>query len=226
MILDTGPLLIWFAAAGLSVTYVAWDSFVRRNPEATVMKWGWVLITMYMGVVGLALYVLVDKEPRPGEHESFVKPLWKQGIGSTVHCIAGDATGIITAAVIVSILGLPMWLDLIIEYVAGFGFGLFIFQALFMKDMAGGKYGTAVVRSFIPEWFSMNMMAAGMFFVMTQLMMGRDMRAMEPTTPQFWFVMSVGVIVGFATAYPVNVWLVAQRLKHGLMTVRPKGAAA
>ena len=223
MILDDEILAVWFALAALSVIYVAWDSFVRKNPEATVMKWGWVLITLYMGPVGLALYVLADKEPRPGEHEEFVKPLWKQGIGSTVHCVAGDATGIIVAAVVVAVLGLPMWLDLIIEYAAGFVVGLFIFQALFMKDMAGGRYGTAVVRSFIPEWFSMNMMAAGMFFVMTLLMMGRDMRAMEPTQPQFWFVMSVGVIVGFATAYPVNVWLVAQGLKHGLMTVRPEG---
>ena len=224
MILDDEIVYAWFALAALSVAYVVWDSFVRRNPEATVMKWGWVLITLYMGPVALALYVLTDKEPEPGAHEEFVKPLWKQGIGSTVHCIAGDATGIITAAVIVAVLGLPMWLDLIIEYTAGFGFGLFIFQALFMKDMAGGRYGTAVYRSFIPEWFSMNMMAAGMFFVMTLLMMGRDMRAMEPTQPQFWFVMSIGVIVGFFTAYPVNVWLVAQGLKHGLMTVRPEGA--
>jgi manganese oxidase len=53
------------------------------------------------------------------------------------------------------------------------------------------------------------------------LMMGRDMRAMEPTEPLFWGVMSLGVIVGFATAYPVNVWMVSRNLKHGLMTARP-----
>ena len=34
---------------------------------------------------------------------------------------------------ITAALGLPMWLDLIVEYVAGFSFGLFIFQARFMK---------------------------------------------------------------------------------------------
>jgi hypothetical protein len=220
MILDDSFVFAWFGLAAVSVLYVAWDCFVKKNPEVTVMKWGWILITLYMGPVGLALYVLTDKEPRPGEHEEFIKPLWKQGMGSTVHCIAGDATGIITAAAIVTALGIPMSIDLVIEYAAGFAFGLFIFQALFMKNMAGGKYMTALRRSFIPEWLSMNMMAAGMFFVMTQLMMGRDMRAMDPRQPQFWFVMSMGVIVGFATAYPVNVWMVAQGLKHGLMTQR------
>jgi FtsP/CotA-like multicopper oxidase with cupredoxin domain len=224
VILDDSIVFIWFGLAAISVAYVAWDCFVKRNPEMTVMKWGWVLITLYMGPVALALYVLSDKEPRPGEHEEFIKPLWKQGVGSTVHCVAGDATGIITAAAIVAALGLPMTLDLAIEYAAGFAFGLFIFQALFMKNMAGGKYLTALRRSFIPEWLSMNTMAAGMFFVMTQLMMGRDMRAMDPAQPQFWFVMSMGVIVGFATAYPVNVWMVAQGLKHGLMTQRSAGS--
>jgi len=50
-------------------------------------------------------------------------------------------------------------------------------------------------------------------------MMGRDMRAMEPTEPLFWAVMSLGVIVGFFVAYPVNVWMVSKNLKHGLMHV-------
>jgi Sec-independent protein secretion pathway component TatC len=118
-----------------------------------------------------------------------------------------------------------MWIDLIVEYAAGFAFGLFIFQALFMKGMMGGTYPRAVKNSFIPEWFSMNMMAAGMFPVMIYLMMGRDMRAMEPTEPMFWGVMSLGVIVGFATAYPVNLWMVSRNLKHGLMTARPPSGA-
>ena len=76
------------------------------------MKWGWLLITVYMGPIALPLYVLTNKELRPGEHEAFIRPLWKQGIGSTVHCIAGDATGIVAAAVITAALGLPMWVDL------------------------------------------------------------------------------------------------------------------
>ena len=62
--------------------------------------------------------------PKPGGHEEFVKPLWKQGVGSTVHCVAGDATGIILAAVVTALVGLPMWADLIVEYTAGFLFGL------------------------------------------------------------------------------------------------------
>ena len=214
-------LAFWFAIAAASTLYVGFDQY-RNNPEPVVMKWGFILVTLYMGPLGLLLYVLADKEPRPGEHEAFTRPLWKQGVGSTIHCVAGDATGIILAAVITATLGLPMWLDLIVEYLAGFAFGLFIFQSLFMKSMMGGTYWENVRKSFLPEFVSMNFMMAGMAPVMSFLMMGRDMRAMEPTELLFGGVMSMGVTAGFTLAYPANVWLVARKLKHGLMTQRPQ----
>ena len=148
-------LLGWFALTLASAIYVAWDA-LTNNPEMTVMKWGWLLVTLYMGPITLILYILSCKEPAPGTHEAFIKPLWKQAIGSTIHCVAGDATGIIVAAAITAALGLPMWIDLIVEYVAGFGFGLLIFQSLFMKDMMGGSYLKAVRHSLLPEWLRRN----------------------------------------------------------------------
>ncbi len=216
-------LLVWFVLAFSATAYVGIDQY-RNNPEPTVMKWGFILVTLYMGPLGLLLYVMADKEPRPGEHEAFIKPLWRQGVGSTIHCVAGDATGIILAAVVVAVLGLPMWLDLIIEYLAGFAFGLFVFQSLFMKSMMGGTYWENVRKSFMPEFISMNLMMGAMAPVMSMLMMGRDMRAMEPTELVFWGVMSLGVIAGFALAFPVNVWMVANSMKHGLMTERVPGS--
>lgn len=212
-------LIVWFVLAIASAIYVAFDQF-NGNPEPTVMKWGFVLVTLYMGPFGLLLYVLADKEPHPGEHERFTSPLWKQGIGSTIHCVAGDATGIILAAAVTALLGLPMWIDLIVEYIAGFSFGLFIFQSLFMKKMMGGTYWENVRKSFMPEFISMNAMMAGMAPTMSLLMMGRDMRVMDPLELVFWGVMSLGVIVGFSTAYPFNIWMVKKKIKHGLMTER------
>jgi hypothetical protein len=120
---------------------------------------------------------MADKEPQPGGHEDFIKPLRKQGVGSTVHCVAGDATGILVAAVVTALVGLPMWIDLIVEYTAGVMFGLLTFQALFMRKIIGGTYAENVRRSFLPELILMNCMMAGMAPVMIYLMMGRDMRA-------------------------------------------------
>ena len=216
-----GALVVWFILTAISVAYVAYDAF-RNNPELTVMRWGWLLVTAYTGLLGASLYVLSCKEPGPNAHEQFIRPLWKQTLGSTIHCLAGDATGIIVAATLTLAIGYAMWVDLIAEYVFGFLFGLLIFQALFMRDMLGGSYLAAVRRSLIPEWLSMNAVMAGMVPVMLTLM-SRDMRAMEPSSLRYWGAMSLATTVGFAVAFPVNAWLVAVGLKHGMGTVRALG---
>ena len=46
---------------------------------------------------------------------------------------------------------------------------------------------------------------------------------MDPTQLVFWGVMSLGIMAGYALAYPSNVWMVAKSLKHGLMTERKPG---
>ncbi|MFD2719802.1 DUF4396 domain-containing protein [Hymenobacter monticola] len=219
-------LWVWFGLTLLSVLYVAWDLFTR-TPEMKVMKWGWVLVTLYTGPVGLLIYWFSCREPSPGTHEAFIAPLWKQAVGSTIHCAAGDATGIIVAAALTGYFGLSMGVDIWIEYAAGFVFGLFIFQALFMKDMMGLSYGEALRQSFLPEWMSMNAMMAGMLPTMV-ILMTRDMRAMEATSPWFWAAMSAATLVGVVVSYPVNYWLVKNQLKHGMGTERAlgKGGAA
>lgn len=60
-------LWIWFALTALSVAYVAWDLFTR-TPEMKVMKWGWVLVTLYTGPVGLLVYWFSCRGPSPGTH--------------------------------------------------------------------------------------------------------------------------------------------------------------
>jgi hypothetical protein len=64
----------------------------------------------------------------------------------------------------------------------------------------------------------MNLLMEGMVPTVMALRM-RFASGTDPWTPAFWFVMSIGLLVGFA--YPMNWWLVANQLKHGMMTVRP-----
>ncbi|TKK66296.1 DUF4396 domain-containing protein [Ilyomonas limi] len=214
-------LVIWFILTAVSVAYVAYDLMVR-TPEMKVMKWGWVVVTLYTGIFGLITYILSCREPSPGTHEKFVAPLWKQTVGSTIHCMAGDATGVIVVAFITALLNLPMGIDSILEYIAGFAFGLFIFQSLFMKDMLGGSYAEAVRKTWYPEWMSMNFVMAGMIPVMIILMTG-DMRNMEVKSLRFWGIMSLASLVGGVLAIPVNWWMVKNKLKHGMGTERVLG---
>jgi hypothetical protein len=218
-----GVMLLWFLLTAAAVLFVAID--IRTTPESPVLKWGFVLLTAYSGPFGAFLYVLGCREPLPGLHEQYVAARWRQVLGSTMHCVAGDGVGILVGAAIASFLTLPHLADIALEYVLGFGFGWTIFQALFMRDMAGGSYRKSLTSTFIPEFLSMNFLMAGMVPVAA---LGRMLiaRPLSPLAPEFWFVMSMALLSGFIVAYPMNWWLVAKGLKHGMMTVRPRALAA
>lgn len=47
-------LVVCFALAMLSTAYFAYDQ-IPNNPEPTVMRWGFILVTFYMGPFGLLL---------------------------------------------------------------------------------------------------------------------------------------------------------------------------
>ena len=91
-------LYAWLALTFLSLAYVAWDPFTR-TPEMKVMRWRWLLVTLCAGPVAFIVYWISCCEPSPGTHERFVATLRKQAAGSPIHCMAGDGTGIVAAAV-------------------------------------------------------------------------------------------------------------------------------
>ncbi len=216
-----GVMLLWFLLTAAAVAFVAID--IVRTPESVVLKWGFVLLTLYTGPIGAFLYVLGCREPLPGLHERYVAIRWRQVLGSTMHCVAGDGVGILAGAFLGGLLALSPALDITLEYVLGFGFGWSIFQALFMRNSLGGSYRRALAATFLPELVSMNFLMAGMLPVMA-FAMAAVAGAQSPLSPAFWFVMSMALLVGFLAAFPVNWWLVARGLKHGMMTVRPPGA--
>jgi hypothetical protein len=214
-----GALIIWYLLTACSMVFLIWDLFTN-TPAGNVMKLAWVLVVFYTGPIGLFIYLLSCRQPLPGTHDDFIKPLWKQATGSLLHCVAGDATGIILSAAIVYHFGLPNGIDLTIEYLSAFVVGLFVFQALFMLSMYG-NYWLAVSKTIFVETVSMNMVMVGMIPTMVILMHnlpGSD----DPTQALFWGVMSLSTMAGMITAFPINYWMVKRGLKHGMMTAIPK----
>ena len=127
----SGVILAWFVLTALSVAFVAVD--IRTTPESPVLKWGFVLVTLFTGPIGAMLYVLGCREPLRGTHEQYVAAQWRQTLGSTMHCVAGDGVGILAGAVIGGFLLLPAALDITMEYVLGFAFGLGISTDAFLS---------------------------------------------------------------------------------------------
>ena len=211
-----GVVSTWFVMTGLSLAFVAID--IPRTPESVVLKWAFVILVAFTGPLGAMLYVLGCREPLKGTHAQYVSATWRQVLGSTMHCAAGDGIGIVAGAAVGAFLSLGRLGDFGLEYVLGFGFGWMFFQAFAMRDMVGGSYLHSLRETFVPEFLSMNLLMAGMFPTMGFLMNWIE-GADDPASLRFWFVMSMAMIAGFILAYPVNWWLVTNNLKHGMLTV-------
>ncbi len=212
-----GVMLLWFILTALSFLFIVID--IPKTPEDKVIKWAFVILTLFTGPIGAFFYVLGCREPIKGTHEQYVSARWKQVLGSTMHCAAGDGIGIIAGAVIASYLSISGLLEFGLEYILGFAFGWAFFQAYAMKDMAGGSYTKSLRMSFLPEFLSMNLLMTGMILTMS-LMKPRIEGSDDPLRPEFWFVISMALIAGFIFAYPMNWWLVSNGMKHGMVTVK------
>jgi hypothetical protein len=219
-----GVMLLWWILTVPSFLFVVIDIW-RTTPESPVLKWAFVILTAFTGPLGAFFYVLGCREPLRGEHEKYVAARWRQVLGSTMHCVAGDGIGIIVGAAIGGVLTLSFWPDFLLEYLLGFGFGWAFFQAFAMRDAAGGSYLKSLQMTFLPELLSMNLLMTGMVITSRFAMRSVD-GSDDPTRPQFWFIMSMALIVGFVCAYPINWWLVANHMKHGMMTVGARAAIA
>ncbi len=211
-----GALILWYILTLGSLIFVIWDLFFN-TPTLWVMKLAWILVIAYTGPIGLFVYLLTCRQPLPKTHDVYIQAHWKQTVGSLVHCVAGDATGIILSAAVVYHFGLPNGIDLLIEYGSAFIVGLFLFQALFMLSMFQGDYWMAVRKTFFVEFASMNMVMVGMIPIMV-IGMHFLPEGDNPFTPYFWAIMSLATIVGSMTTYPINSWMVRKGIKHGMMT--------
>ena len=217
-----GVMLLWWILTIPSFLFVVIDIW-RTTPESVVLKWAFVILTAFTGPLGAFFYVLGCREPLRGSHEQYVAARWRQVLGSTMHCVAGDGIGIVVGAAVGGVLALSFWPDFLLEYLLGFGFGWAFFQAFAMRDAAGGSYTKSLKMTFLPELLSMNLLMTGMI-ITSRFAMRTTAGADDPLRPQFWFIMSMALTVGFVCAYPINWWLVANHMKHGMMTVRAEPA--
>lgn len=212
-----GAMLVWFLFTLFSLLFVIYDTWTN-TPVSWVQKLAWILVIAYTGAFGLVMYFLTCRNPFPGAHEQFTNASWKQGVNSEMHCLAGDATGIILGAILFPFFHLANGYDILIEYIMGYCCGLFIFQALMMQSSFNHSYLTALKKTVFAETVSMNLVMSGMVPLMVILEHLWPL-AEGPGHWEFWFRMSLATVAGGILAFPINWYLVVKGEKHGCMSM-------
>jgi hypothetical protein len=58
-----GALAVWYLLTAASIAFMVYD-LATNTPAMDVMKGAWVLITLYLGPIGLFMYLLSCRQPR------------------------------------------------------------------------------------------------------------------------------------------------------------------
>lgn len=219
-------LIIWFVSAFLAALWATYDLITNQPMIMPVIKIAWVLIILYLGVIGLALYIFSCRSNQSQVHDEYVAPMWKRALGSTIHCVSGDALGIVIVAVIVSNTRLPMAVEFGIEYVFAFLFGWLLFQVTPIMVFMGKSLREALFAGARAEFVSLTAMVMGMFptmYVLMKAVSGSSGHMPSPLNLEFWGIMTASIAVGFVVSYPASWWLVKVGWKRGMGSARVMG---
>jgi hypothetical protein len=147
-----------------------------------------------------------------------------------LHCGAGCTLGDIIAewltfgfpAIAIafgwhSIFGPKMFAVWVVDYVFAFGLGI-LFQYFTIAPMRDLSLGEGLVQAVKADALSLTAWQCGMygFMALAYFVIFRGMLGVKLETDmvEFWFMMQIAMICGFATAYPVNWWLLRSGVKE------------
>jgi hypothetical protein len=105
----------------------------------------------------------------------------------------------------------------VVDYLFAYAFGV-VFQYFTIAPMRGLSLGRGVLAAIKADTLSLTAWQVGMYgfmavahFVIFRIGFGAKL---ETNTPEFWFMMQIAMLFGFATAYPVNWWLLRSGVKE------------
>jgi len=146
-------------------------------------------------------------------------PTREQVAVATTHCGSGCTLGDIAAEWWVFALGLTfaggeLPTRLLMDFLLAWSFGV-VFQYLTIAPMRGLSFGNGVMQAMRADTLSIVAFEIGLFawMALTYYVLFPAPH-LKPTEAVFWFMMQAGMILGFFTSYPVNLWLVKSGWKE------------
>jgi hypothetical protein len=105
----------------------------------------------------------------------------------------------------------------VVGYFFAYAVGV-LFQYFTIAPMRGLSVSKGIVAAIKADTLSLTAWQFGMYgfmaiahFAVFQIAFGAKL---ESSSPEFWFMMQIGMICGFLTSYPVNWWLIRSGLKE------------
>lgn len=206
-----------------SALILLFDVLLRKRQMMPVMKWVWPITALYMGPVALWAYRAMELSAdapadKQSAHQKKPQPFWQIVFKGVTHCGAGCTLGDILGEWIVfwlgiTIAGIALWPEYIIDFALAYLLGI-IFQYMAVVPMRQLSRGAGIKAAIKADTLSLLAFEIGLFGWMALSSFVFFQHRVHPDSPVYWFMMQVGMVIGFATSYPMNWWLITKGIKE------------
>jgi hypothetical protein len=217
-------LVVASASAGWIVVDISRRGY--RQPMS-VMNFVWPITALYFGPLAVWTYRRFGRtrsERWLREHhreQPPAAPHWATVATGVSHCGAGCTLGDIIAEFAVfgiglSLAGEAIYAEYVGDYILAILLGL-VFQYFAIAPMRGLGLRQGVLAAIKADILSLSAFEIGLFGWMALMswVLFPDPH-LRPNSPVYWFLMQVGMVIGFGTAWPANAWLIRRGIKEAM----------
>ncbi len=221
-----GPFALWlywrWARAAAPAVTAANHSRVRPASPASTPQMA--TVSAVRGVSGRDDGPAGDEMDHGGEHEPDqppepARPAWVTMAIEVSHCGSGCTLGDFISEWIIFALGLTiagyaLFAEYTGDYILAVSFGI-VFQYFAIAPMRGLGVRDGLKAAAKADIVSLTFFEIGLFgwmALMTFVFFPAPHHLM-PSSIAFWFLMQIGMIIGYFTSWPANLWLVRRGIK-------------
>ena len=185
-----------------------------------IMNVVWPVTALYMGPLAIWAYrTMGDARKTAGP-----RPFWQRTFVGTTHCGSGCTLGDIIAEFWVFYGGLAFfgaspvgmfWTYLVVSYALAYVLGI-AFQYFSIAPMRGVWGMPSLWAAVKADTLSLTAFEVGLFGWMALMHFVIFQPRLEPNQAAYWFMMQIGMCIGFLTSYPMNWWLVKAGIKESM----------
>jgi hypothetical protein len=160
-----------------------------------------------------------DGCPDPESPAGRSRPRWVMMATEVSHCGAGCSLGDVISEFVVfaaalTIAGLTLGAEYVGDYVLALILGV-IFQYFAIAPMRGLGLRDGLVAATKADFISLTAFEIGLFgwMAIMAFVLFPAPHSLMPNSAAFWLLMQVGMMIGFVTSWPANVWLIKRGIK-------------
>jgi hypothetical protein len=147
------------------------------------------------------------------------RPGWATMAIEVSHCGSGCTLGDLISewviyAFALAVAGRVLFAEYIGDYVLAVALGI-VFQYFAIAPMRGLGVRDGLVAAAKADFISLTFFEVGLFgwMALMAFVFFPAPHQLMPNSAAFWFLMQIGMMIGFATSWPANVWLVDRGIK-------------